>query len=116
MTKLSEGQLDRNEGFDGLIRIFNSLEINHKDWIIKETKKERGGFEFTLPSAEGEIYLNWSDLYQVDVTFVKTQKQFNEVCFVNDVEEIIRVLEEQRLRFVGGLRDMLKEAFKAEEE
>jgi len=55
-------------------------------------------------------------LYQVDVTFVKTQKQFNEVCFVNDVEEIIRVLEEQRLRFVGGLRDMLKEAFKAEEE
>jgi hypothetical protein len=116
MTKLSEGQLDRNEGFDGLMRIFNSLEINHTDWILTETKKERGGFEFVLPSAEGEIFLNYGDLFNVKVTFVQTKRTFDETCFVGDVEQIIKSLEEQRLKVVGGLRDMLKEAFKAEEE
>lgn len=112
MTKLSEGLLDRNEGFDGLMRIFRSLDINHTDWILTETKKERGGFEFVLPSAQGEIYLNWSDLYNVKVTFVQSKNTFDETCFVGDVEQIIKSLEEQRLKVVSGLRDMLYETFK----
>lgn len=98
-------------GFDGLLSIFHSQEIDTNDWIIKPIDKERGGMEFMLPSAEGKIYLGWEDLYKVDITFVQTKKSFTETCALGDVHEIIDMLEQQRIRNKAMLIDMIKDAF-----
>ena len=101
-------------GFDGLLRIFNEQQINTNDWIIKPIDKERGGIEFMLPSAEGKIYLGWEDFYKVDITFVQTKKSFIETCGLGDVNDIIKMLEEQRIKNKNMLLNMLKDAFSGE--
>ena len=117
MTKLSEGIPDKNEGFDSLRRIFTELDIDITEWVSKPITKERGGLEFMLPSAEGEIYLEWSDLFRVNVTFVQTKKVYDETLTqLGDLYEIIKTLENQRKSFIGGLRDMLFREFSKEEE
>lgn len=100
-----------NYGFDGLLRIFHSQEIDTNDWIIKPIDKERGGMEFMLPSAEGKIYLGWEDLYKVKITFVRTKNTFDETCSLSGVHEIIDMLEQQRIRNKAMLIDMIKDAF-----
>ena len=103
-------------GFNGLIRIFNKYEIDHTNWITKEIDEERGGIEFQLPSAYGKIYLTWGDFYRADITFANTQKTFNDLCSLADIEHIIKLLEEQRERHVDSLRTMLMKMFKESEE
>ena len=98
-------------GFNGLIQIFHKLDIDITDWIIDPLDKERGGFVFMLPNSEGEIYLTWGDFYSVDVTFVNTKANYKEVVTLPTLEVLIQTLEEQRQRTVGGIRDMLKDAF-----
>ena len=105
-----------NYGFDGLLRIFHSQEIDTNDWIIKSIDKERGGIEFMLPSAEGEIYLGWEDLYKVKVTFVRSKNTFDETCNLSNVHEVIDMLEQQRIRNKAMLIDMIKEKFVTTEE
>lgn len=117
MTKLSEGTLDRNEGLDSLRRIFTELDIDISEWVTKPITKERGGLEFMLPSADGEIYLEWSDLFRVNVTFVQSKKVYDETLTqLGDLYEIIKTLENQRRKFIGGLRDMLKNEFSKKKE
>ena len=67
-----------------------------------------------LPNVEGEIYLTWADMYQVDVTFVHTKKKYNELVTLPTLKVLLDTMEEQRLRTVGHLRDMLKDAFSGE--
>ena len=100
-----------NYGYDGLLRIFNAQEIDTNDWIIKPIDKERGGLKFMLPSAEGKIYLGWEDFYKVDITFVQTKKSFIETCGLGDVNDIIKMLEQQRINNKAMLLNMLKDAF-----
>jgi len=117
MTNLSEGIPEKNEGFDSLRRIFTELDIDISEWVAKPITKERGGLEFMLPSAEGEIYLEWTDLFHVNVTFVQSKGVYNETLTqLGDLYEIIKTLENQRKKFIGGLRDMLFREFSKEEE
>jgi len=103
-----------NYGFDGLLHIFNSQEIDTNDWIIEPIDKERGGMNIVLPNVEGQIYLTWLDMYQVDVTFVHTKKKYNELVTLPTLIVLIDSMEEQRQRTVGVIRDMLKDAFSGE--
>ena len=100
-----------NYGFEGVIKIFHQQEIDIKDWIIEPIHKERGGMEFMLPNAEGEIYLTWGDLYSVNVTFIDSKINYNEVVIFPTLCALIEKLEEQRERTVGTIRDMLFDAF-----
>jgi hypothetical protein len=97
-----------------LIKIFHAEDIDITNWIAQPISKERGGIEFTLPNAQGEIYLTWQDLYKVNVTFVHTKKKYKEIVSIPTVTVLIRELEEQRQRTVAGIRDMLKEKFSGE--
>lgn len=117
MTKLSEGIPDKNEGFDSLRRIFTELDIDMSNWVMQPITKERGGLEFKLPSAEGEIFLEWSDLFHVNVTFVQTKKVYDETLTqLGDLYEIVKTLEKQRADNVAGLRDLLMRAFSEKQE
>jgi len=102
---------DINYGYDGLRRIFSELDFDMQNWVSKKVDKERGGMQFKLPNADGEIYLEWGDLYRLDVTFVHSGKNFNETLSIADLKEIIKTLEEQRQRHVNSLRGMLMKAF-----
>ena len=84
------------------------------DWIIEPLDKERGGMNLVLPNVEGEIYLTWADMYQVDVTFVHTKKKYNELVTLPTLKVLLDTMEEQRQRTVGSIRDMLKDAFNGE--
>ena len=66
-----------NYGYNGLIIIFNKLDINLFNWIQEETKRERGGMKFTLPNAEGDFDLGWNDFYNIDMRFINTGQKFN---------------------------------------
>ena len=103
-----------NYGFNGLVNIFHKKEIDMTDWLIEKTDKARGGIEFMLPNAEGKIFLNWGDMYSVDVTFVNTKGKYKEVVTLPTLEVLIDELEEQRKRTVGLIKDMLKDAFNGE--
>lgn len=117
MTNLSEGIPERNEGLDSLRRIFTELDIDISEWVTTPITKERGGIEFMLPNADGEIYLEWTDLFKVNITFVQTKKVYNETLTqLGDLYEIIKSLENQRKTFIGGLRDMLFREFSKQEE
>ena len=67
--------------------------------------------ELVLPNVEGQIYLTWLDMYQVDVTFVHTKKNYNELVTLPTLEVLLATMEEQRQRTVAGIRNMLKEKF-----
>ena len=95
---------------------FNQKEINIQDWVFKQLDKERGGIEFMLPNAQGEIYLTWGDMYSVDVTFVNTQAQYKEVVTLPTLEVLLETLEEQRKKTVGSIRDMLMDKFGSDKE
>ena len=101
-------------GYRGVIDIFIAKDIDHKDWVIKELNKERGGIEFMLPNADGIIYLSWGDLYNVDITFVNTQKKYKEQVTLPTLELLIVELEEQRKRTVQRLASLIKDAFSGE--
>lgn len=103
-------------GFNGLVQMFNQKEINIQDWVFKQLDKERGGIEFMLPNAQGEIYLTWGDMYSVDVTFVNTQAQYKEVVTLPTLEVLIETLEEQRKKTVESIRDMLMDKFGSDKE
>lgn len=105
-----------NYGFDGLLELMHLQEIDTNDWIIEPIDKERGGMNFVLPNTQGEIYLTWEDLYKVDILFVHTKKNYNEIVSVDTLKVLLANIEEQRQRTVAGIRDMLKENFKSGEE
>ena len=100
-----------NYGFDGLLMLLLEEDIDASDWIIEPLDKERGGINLVLPNVEGEIYLTWLDMYQVDVTFVHTKKKYNELVTLPTLKVLLNSMEEQRQRTVGLLRDMLMEKF-----
>ena len=106
---------DTDYGFNGLVRIFTELEIDSSNWLAKRLDKERGGMSFTLPSAYGEIYLSWGDLYNIDVTFVASDDKFEATLMIGELHEIMKKLETQRLNEVNRLKDLLKETFKSED-
>lgn len=106
---------DTDYGFNGLVSIFTELEIDSSNWLAKRLDKERGGMSFTLPSAHGEIYLSWGDLYNIDVTFVNSEDKFEATLMLGELHEIMKKLETQRLNEVNRLRDLLKETFKSED-
>ena len=85
--------------------------IDPSDWIIEPLDEERGGMNLVLPNVEGKIYLTWLDMYQVDVTFVHTKKKYNELVTLPTLKVLLDTMEEQRLRTVGLLRDMIKDNF-----
>ena len=87
------------------------VNIDPSDWIIEPLYKERGGMNLVLPNVEGEIYLTWLDMYQVNVTFVHTKKKYNELVTLPTLKVLLNTMEEQRQRTVGLLRDMLMEKF-----
>ena len=105
-----------NYGYEGLIWLLLGQNIDPTAWILKPLDKERGGMELVLPNVEGQIYLTWLDMYQVDVTFVHTKKNYNELVTLPTLEVLLATMEEQRPRTVAGIRDMLKENFKSSEE
>lgn len=105
-----------NYGFDGLLEVMHSQEIDINDWIIEPIDEQRGGMNIVLPNVEGQIYLTWLDMYQVDVTFVHTKKKYNELVTLPTLIVLIETMEEQRQRTVAGIRDMLKENFKSSKE
>jgi len=103
-----------NYGFEGLMMLLLWEDIDPNDWIIEPIDKERGGMNIVLPNVEGQIYLTWADMYQVDVTFVHTKKKYNETVTLPTLRVLLDTMEEQRKRTVGSIRDMLKDAFKGE--
>ena len=103
-----------NYGYEGLIGVFNKLDINITNWVTMQSSEQRGGISFMLPNAEGKIYLTWEDLYFVDVRFVNSNGWFKQAVTLGDLDQILTMLEEQRKRTVGSIRDMLKDAFKGE--
>lgn len=105
-----------NYGFNGIVNIFHKKEIDMTDWIIKKTDKARGGIEFMLPNADGEIFLNWHDMYSVDVTFVNTKANYKEVVNLPTLDVLIDTLEEQRQRTIGSIRDMFMDKFGSDKE
>ena len=100
-----------NYGFEGLLMLLQGENIDPSDWIIEPLDKERGGINLVLPNVEGEIYLTWLDMYQVDVTFVHTKKKYNELVTLPTLKVLLNSMEEQRQRTVGLLRDMIMEKF-----
>lgn len=100
-----------NYGFEGLLMLLLGQNIDPSDWIIEPLDKERGGMNIVLPNVEGQIYLTWLDMYQVDVTFVHTKKKYNELVTLPTLIVLLDTMEEQRLRTVGLLRDMIKDNF-----
>ena len=98
-------------GYQGLIKTFNKLDINMSNWVTMQSSEQRGGISFMLPNAEGKIYLTWEDLYFVDVRFVNSNGKFKQTVTLGDLDQILTMLEEQRKRTVGSIRDMLKDAF-----
>tara|TARA_Y100001935_G_C17154242_1_gene432007 strand:- start:75 stop:278 length:204 start_codon:yes stop_codon:yes gene_type:complete len=60
-----------------------------------------------LPNCEGEFYLAWDDIYNLDIKFVNTQDEFKSQVSLPDFEYMIKELEEQRKRHVGQIRNML---------
>ena len=105
---------DVNYGYRGVIDIFIKKNIDHKDWVLKEIDKKRGGIEFMLAYAEGQIILDWDDLYYVDVTFVNTKNTYQESVSIATLAVLITELEDQRQRTVAALRNMLMEKFAGE--
>ena len=103
-----------NYGYEGLIGTFNKLDINITNWVTMQSSEQRGGISFMLPNAEGKIYLTWEDLYFVDVRFVNSNGRFKQAVTLGDLDQILTMLEEQRKRTVGSIRDMLKDAFNGE--
>lgn len=104
------------EGYKGLARIFVEQGIDVTNWVVEDIDKERGGMSITLPSVDGDIYLTWGDLYQVDIIFVHTKKRYNETVQLAELHLILAKLEEMRKSNVGQLRDMLKRVFSEEQE
>ncbi len=100
-----------NYGFEGLLMLLLWENIDPSDWIIEPIDKQRGGMNIVLPNLEGEIYLTWLDMYQVDVTFVHTKKKYNELVTLSTLKVLLNTMEEQRERTVGSIRDMLMEKF-----
>ena len=100
-----------NYGFEGILMLLLGQNIDPSDWIIEPLDKERGGMNIVLPNVEGQIYLTWLDMYQVDVTFVHTKKKYNELVTLPTLKVLLDTMEEQRLRTVGLLRDMIKDKF-----
>lgn len=100
-----------NYGFEGLLMLLLWENIDPSDWIIEPLDKERGGMNLVLPNVEGQIYLTWADMYQVDVTFVHTKKKYNELVTLPTLKVLLNSMEEQRQRTVGLLRDMIMEKF-----
>ena len=103
-------------GFNGIINILNKNDIDHKNWITKRLDKERGGITFMTPNVDGAIYLTWGDIYYVDVMFVNQGKDFKSTVSVSDLENILIKVEEMRKNFVKQTAEVIKEAFKEEEE
>jgi len=96
-----------NYGYNGIRIIFNKLEIDITDWVHEKITRERGGMSFMLPNCEGEFYLAWDDIYNLDIKFVNTQDEFKSQVSLPDFEYMIKELEEQRKRHVGQIRNML---------
>jgi len=76
-NKITVESVENTYGYTGLISIFNELDIDITNWVSQQTTKERGGIEFTLPNSQGEIYLNWGDLYVIDVKFIHSKKKIH---------------------------------------
>ena len=93
-------------GYRGVIDIFIKKNIDHKDWVVKEIDKARGGVEFMLPNAEGQIILDWDDLYYVDVTFVNSRNTYKESVSLATLEVLISELEDQR-QSIAQTRDFI---------
>ena len=114
---MSKPQLsDTDYGYNGLLRIINNQDIDINEWITERLDKERGGIKFMLPNAEGEIYLTWGDIYHIKLTTVHTKQTFDSIVNLNELQQILVMLEEQRQRVKKTLADMLMKAFKSEEE
>ena len=69
-----------------------------------------------LPNAEGEIYLTWGDIYHIKLTTVHTKQTFDSIVNLNELQQILVMLEEQRQRVKKTIADMLMKAFKSEGE
>lgn len=110
-NKKTVESVENTYGYKGLISLFNELDIDMRDWVSQQTTKERGGIEFTLPNAQGEIYLNWGDLYVIDVKFIHSKKRYTETLNLYETKEIIKSLEQQRQRHIDDIKDMLKDMF-----
>tara|TARA_R100001480_G_scaffold3244_2_gene8740 strand:- start:1784 stop:2152 length:369 start_codon:yes stop_codon:yes gene_type:complete len=102
-------------GYQGVINIFNKKEINIYDWVFKQLHKERGGIEFATPNVQGIIYLNYSDLYNCDITFVNSKEKYEATLVLPELEALIQKIEDMRLREVKRIRNMLKEMFKGDD-
>lgn len=110
-NKKTVESVENTYGYKGLISLFNELDIDMRDWVSQQTTKERGGIEFTLPNSQGEIYLNWGDLYVIDVKFIHSKKRYTETLNLYETKEIIKSLEQQRQRHIDDIKDMLKDMF-----
>lgn len=110
-NKKTVESVENTYGYKGLISIFNELDIDMRNWVSQQTTKERGGIEFTLPNSQGEIYLNWGDLYVIDVKFIHSKKRYTETLNLYETKEIIKSLEQQRQRHIDDIKDMLKDMF-----
>lgn len=110
-NKKTVESVENTYGYKGMISIFNELDIDMRNWVSQQTTKERGGIEFTLPNSQGEIYLNWGDLYVVDVKFIHSKKRYTETLNLYETKEIIKSLEQQRQRHIDDIKDMLKDMF-----
>lgn len=100
-----------SEGYDGLRRIFNEQDIDISNWVHEPIDKERGGISFMLPNSEGKIYLNYGDLYEVDMVFVSTKKNYKQTLQLGDLQYILNSLESSRQSHVKQLRELLKSKF-----
>lgn len=110
-NKKTVESVENTYGYKGLISLFNELDIDMRDWVSQQTTKERGGIEFALPNSQGEIYLNWGDLYVIDVKFIHSKKRYTETLNLYETKEIIKSLEQQRQRHIDDIKDMLKDMF-----
>ena len=103
-------------GFNGIKNILNKHDINYASWIARQIHKERGGIELYTPNVEGEIYLTWGDIYHIKLTTVHTKKTFDSIVNLNELQQMLVMLEEQRQRTKKGIADMLMKAFSKDEE
>ena len=115
-SKKTVASVENDYGFRGLVKIFHDKEIDMNEWVIEQLDKERGGIKFMLPNAEGEIFLTWGDIYHIKLTTVHTKKTFDSIVNLNELQQILVMLEEQRQRVKKTIADMLMKAFKSEEE
>ena len=114
-SKKTVASVENDYGYKGLINIFNKKEIDMKDWITKQIYKERGGIEFVTPNVQGNIYLNYSDLYNCDITFVNSKEKYEATLVLPELEALIQKIEDMRVREVERIRNMLKEMFKGDD-